>query len=265
MTDDNPGRTPMFIESDALKDQPGIAHAFFTRQGGVSTGIYASLNGGVGSSDDKAAVAENRRRMAARFHLEPERLVGVYQVHSQDALVVDGPWRDGRPKADAMVTTTSGLALGISSADCGPLLFADGEARVIGAVHAGWRGAFTGVLEATLDVMEGLGAKRKRVVAVLGPTIGRSAYEVGPEFVARFRDADAANDALFTPSPKEGHAMFDLPGFIGARLGSAGIGRFVDLGLCTYADETRFFSYRRAAHRRERDYGRLISAIALTP
>jgi polyphenol oxidase len=177
--------------------------------------------------------------------------------------VVDAPWADGRPKGDGMVSKTPGLALGVSSADCGPILFADAQHGVVGACHAGWRGAFLGVAEATLAAMEGLGAKRGTTVAVLGPTIGPSAYEVGPEFVARFREGDAANEKYFSPSPKNGHAMFDLPAFIGMRLRSTGVGTFVDLALCTYGDEARFFSFRRTTHRGEKDYGRLISAICL--
>jgi YfiH family protein len=252
----------MIIEAEPLK-LSGIQHAFFTRQGGVSEGIYASLNGGVGSADTRDAVVENRRRMAAHFGLAPEKLLGLYQIHSPDVRVVDAPWSDGRPKADGMVSSTPGLALGVSSADCGPILFADAKNGVVGACHAGWRGAFLGVAEATLAGMEGLGAKRSTTVAVLGPTIGSTAYEVGPEFVARFREADAANEKYFSPSPKNGHAMFDLPAYIGMRLERAGIGTFIDLKLCTYCDETRFFSFRRTTHRGEKDYGRLISAICL--
>jgi YfiH family protein len=252
----------MIIEAEPLK-LDGIQHAFFTRQGGVSDGIYASLNGGVGSADTREAVAENRRRMASHFGLTPDRLLGLYQIHSPDVRVVDAPWSGGRPKGDGMASRTPGLVLGVSSADCGPVLFADARNGVIGACHAGWRGAFLGVVEATLAAMEGLGAKRASTVAVLGPTIGPTAYEVGPEFVARFRDADAENEQYFAPSPKNGHAMFDLPAYIGMRLERAGVGSFVDLKLCTYGDETRFFSFRRATHRAEKDYGRLISAICL--
>jgi YfiH family protein len=255
----------MIIEAEALK-LDGIQHAFFTREGGVSEGIYASLNGGVGSADKREAVAENRRRMAARFGLTPDRLLGLYQIHSPDVRVVDAPWTDGRPKGDGMASRTPGVALGVSSADCGPVLFADAENGVIGACHAGWRGAFLGVAEATLAAMEGLGAKRASTVVVLGPTIGPTAYEVGPEFVARFRDADGGNAQYFAPSPrssKDDHAMFDLPAYIGMRLKRAGVGTFVDLKLCTYGDEARFFSFRRTTHRGEKDYGRLISAICL--
>jgi hypothetical protein len=252
------------IEAPALAGLPGIRHAFFSRRGGVSEGIYASLNGGVGSADDQAHVAENRRRMTARLGVAPDALASLYQVHSADVVTVERAWSHGeRPKADGMVTNRPGLALGIATADCGPVLFADAQGGVIGAAHAGWKGAFTGVLEATVAGMEALGARRERIVAVLGPTIGAAAYEVGPEFVARFTEADPAHARYFAPSAREGHAMFDLPAFIGARLAAAGIGAFTNLGLCTYADPERFYSYRRTTHRGEPDYGRLISAIAL--
>ena len=242
---------------------PEIDHAFFTRRGGVSTGIFASLNGGQGSADDAANVMENRARMAHSLGVAPEHLVTVHQVHSPDALVVEGPWPGERPKADGMVTRTPGLALAVLSADCGPVLFADAQARVIGACHSGWKGAFTGVLEGTVEAMERLGADRARIVAVLGPTISGAAYEVGPEFVARFTSEDAALARFFKPSPREGHAWFDLPGFIGTRLRKAGIGHFTNLGLCTYSDPELFYSYRRTTHRGEPDYGRLVSAITL--
>lgn len=255
----------MWIEAPALTTLPGIAHAFFTREGGVSEGIYASLNGGLGSSDARERILENRRRMASYLGVAQDHLLSVHQVHSPDTAIVSGPFAGEKPKADAMATRTPGLALGISTADCGPVLFADAEARVIGAAHAGWRGAFTGVLESTLEAMESLGARRARIIAVLGPTISKAAYEVGPEFVERFMAADAGHQRYFAPSGKEGHALFDLPALIGARLQAAGVGEFVDLGLCTYTDEKRFFSYRRTTHRGEPDYGRLISAIALTP
>jgi YfiH family protein len=255
----------MFIQAPALASHSGIRHAFFTRQGGVSDGIYASLNGGIGSSDEPAKVQENRHRMAEALAVKHDALISVYQVHSPDAVIVEGPWRGDRPKADAMVTATPGLALGITTADCGPVLFADPAARVIGAAHAGWRGAVTGVLESTVAAMERLGARRENIVAVLGPTISQKAYEVGPDFIRRFTDEAPGYERFFTAAERPDHAMFDLPGFIGARLEAAGIGAFTDLGLCTYSDEERFFSYRRTTHRKEPDYGRLISAIALTP
>jgi polyphenol oxidase len=255
----------MFIQAPALASHSGIRHAFFTRQGGVSDGIYASLNGGIGSSDEPAKVQENRGRMAAALGAKHDALISVHQVHSPDAVIVEGPWRGERPKADAMVTATPGLALGITTADCGPVLFADAEARVIGAAHAGWRGAVTGVLESTLTAMERLGARREKIVAVLGPTISQNAYEVGPDFIRRFAEEVPGHMRFFREAEKPDHAMFDLPGFIGARLEAAGVGEFTNLGLCTYSDEERFFSYRRTTHRKEPDYGRLISAITLTP
>ncbi len=255
----------MFIEAPPLASLPQIRHAFFTRQGGVSDGIYASLNGGIGSSDEPTRVQENRRRMAQALSVAPDALISVHQVHSPDAVLVEGSWTGERPKADAMVTAVPGLALGITTADCGPILFADAGARVIGAAHAGWRGAVTGVLESTIEAMERLGARREATIAVLGPTISQKAYEVGPDFIERFKKEAAGYEHFLGQAEKQGHAMFDLPGFIGARLKAAGIGAFTDLGLCTYSDEERFFSYRRTTHRREPDYGRLISAIALTP
>ncbi|WP_420102670.1 peptidoglycan editing factor PgeF [Bosea sp. (in: a-proteobacteria)] len=253
----------MFITSPDLAAESGIRHAFFTREGGVSDGIYASLNGGLGSSDDKAAIAENRARMARHLAVEPSHLVSLWQVHSPDVAVVTGPWQGERPKADAMVTVSRDVALGISTADCGPILFADAEARVIGAAHSGWKGAFSGVVGATVTEMEKLGARRERILAVLGPTISAKAYEVGPEFVERFRAENATYARFFTASERAAHMMFDLPAFIALKAQEAGIGRFVDLALCTYGDEARFFSYRRTTHRDEPDYGRLISAIAL--
>lgn len=251
------------VTSPDLAALPGISHAFFTREGGVSQGIYASLNGGLGSNDEADAIAENRSRMAATLGVTPANLVSVWQVHSPDVAVVTGPWPIDRPKADAMVSRTSGMALGISTADCGPLLFADAQARVVGAAHSGWKGAFTGIFEATLVAMEQLGASRRNITAVLGPMIGPQAYEVGPEFVARIVAEDAGFQRFFAPSTKAEHAMFDLPTFIGMKAEMSKVGRFVDLGLCTYRDPQRFFSYRRTTHAKEPDYGRLISAIAL--
>lgn len=252
----------MAIEAPALA-LPGIRHAFFTREGGVSEGIYASLNGGLGSHDRPAHVAENRRRMADR--LGATALASLHQVHSADAVTVDAAFpAEARPKADGMATRVPGVALGILTADCGPILFADAEARVVGAAHAGWKGALGGVADATLDAMEALGARRDRIVAVLGPTIGREAYEVGPEFKARFVAADPGHAHYFAASPgRPDHARFDLPAFVADRLRRAGVGTVVDLGLCTYSDPDRFFSYRRTTHRGEPDYGRQIAAIVL--
>lgn len=257
-------RTAMLITADALARVPHVRHAFFTRDGGVSEGIYASLNGGLGSADPRPRVSENRSRMAERLGVLPEALVSVHQVHSPDVVVVEAPWpQDARPKADAMVTDRPGLALAILTADCGPVLFADGEAGVIGAAHAGWRGALSGVIEATVDAMEGLGARRDRIVAVLGPTIGQGAYEVGEELRHAFVGEDSQAARFFAPGAREGKHQLDLPGYIGARLARAGVGAAHDLARCTYAEEETFYSYRRATHRGEPDYGRLVSAIAL--
>ncbi len=256
----------MLIEAPELSSHATVRHAFFTREGGVSEGLYASLNGGLGSGDDPARVAENRRWMMEQFAFPEQALVSLYQIHSPEVVVVERPWPLlERPRGDAMVTRIPGIALGIATADCGPVLFADPYGGVVGAAHAGWRGALAGVLEATIAAMERLGAERSRIVAVLGPTISQAAYEVGPELVARFRDADTASERFFRPGERAEHALFDLPGYIGARLEAAGIGEHDILGHCTYSEESHFFSYRRATHRGEPDYGRLISAIAVTP
>jgi YfiH family protein len=248
----------------ASLELPGVAHAFFTRRGGVSEGVYATLNGGVGSRDEQDAVAANRARMAAAIHVAPKRLAIPYQVHSPDALAIAAPFpREARPRCDALVTSTPGLGLGVTGADCGMILFADAQACVIGAAHAGWKGALNGVLEATVAAMEGLGARVDRIRAALGPCIAQPSYEVGPEFVAAFAAGDIGSDRFFTRSVNAGRSMFDLHGYIAARAARAGIAGFEDLGLDTYADEARFFSYRRATHRQEPDYGRLVAAIAL--
>jgi YfiH family protein len=240
----------------------GVRHAFFTRAGGVSDGVYASLNGGVGSSDERANVIENRRRMAEALGVGADRLLVPFQIHSPDCFAVDAPWTE-RPRCDALATATPKLALGVTGADCGMILFADGGAGVIGAAHAGWKGALTGVIEATLAAMERLGARRANTTVALGPTIGQASYEVGPEFFARFV-ADAGDHArFFAPSQKPGHRMFDLPAFISMRVERAGVGGYENLRLDTYADEARFFSYRRTTHRKEPDYGRLVSAIVI--
>jgi YfiH family protein len=253
------------LQAPSLSALKGLRHAFFTREGGVSKGIYATLNGGIGSQDEQAAVAENRSRMASALGVTPDRLLSLYQIHSPDVVVAETAWpRDQRPRADATVTNVPGLALGVSTADCGPVLFADAQARVIGAAHAGWRGAFGGVLEATIAAMEKLGAKRERIVAALGPMIRQDNYEVGPDLIERFRAADTANMRFFAPAEREGHAMFDLPGYARSRLERAGISQVEDLGLCTFADPARFYSYRRSTKLGEADYGRHINAIALT-
>jgi len=253
----------MTLGSPLLSAIPGLRHAFFTRHGGVSDGVYQSLNGGIGSNDDPANVRENRRRMAEQMGVAAEHLLSAYQIHSPDAVVATGPWQgSARPKADAIVTRSEGLAIGVSTADCGPVLLVDPNARVIGAAHAGWKGALTGILESTIATMERLGAERSGMVAAIGPLIRQQSYEVGGEFVERFLEADADNAAFFLPADREGHAMFDLGGFIRMRLENAGVLMIDDLGIDTYSDE-RFFSYRRSVHRSEPDYGRHIHAIAL--
>ncbi|HMA57499.1 MAG TPA: peptidoglycan editing factor PgeF [Pseudolabrys sp.] len=253
------------LQASSLATLAGIRHAFFTRSGGVSLGVYSSLNGGVGSNDTPEKVAENRARMAAALGVHAGRLLTPFQIHSPDVVVVKEPWtRDSRPRADAIVTQTPRLAIGVSTADCGPLLLADNKAGVIGAAHAGWRGALSGVIEATVASMEQLGADRSRIAAALGPTIRQPNYEVGPEFVERFLAADSANARFFTPSQREGRALFDLCGYIAQRVERAGIAQFEDLGLCTYEEPERFFSYRRSTHGGEPDYGRHINAIALS-
>lgn len=255
----------MMTASPLLSAIPGLRHAFFSREGGVSGGIYAGLNGGLGSGDDPASVAENRRRMAEQMGVGPEHFLSVWQIHSPDAVIVTRPWQGtARPKADAMVTRTEGLAIGVTTADCGPILFVDPNARVIGAAHAGWKGALTGIVESTVDAMEKLGAERSGIVAAIGPLIRQHSYEVGGEFVERFMEHDAENALFFVPSSREGHAMFDLAGFIRTRLENAGVLMIDDTGIDTYSDE-RFYSYRRSVHRREPDYGRHVHSIALTP
>lgn len=253
------------ITSPELAKLGGISHAFFTREGGVSEGIYASLNGGRGSNDFPEAVAENRARMTATLGLSEGLLATPYQIHSALAVVALQPWKKGEaPEADAVVCATPGLAVGVSTADCGPILFADAEAKVVAAAHAGWKGALGGVIEATIDAMEKLGARRGQIVAALGPCIRQPSYEVGPEFVENFCAADPANLAFFASAITQGKSLFDLGGYITHRLRETGIAAVEDLGLDTYADEARFFSFRRTTHRKEPDYGRLVAAIALT-
>jgi polyphenol oxidase len=254
----------MKVESNLLA-LTGIRHAFFTREGGVSGGIYESLNGGIGSRDDAAHVGENRARMAASLGVAPDRFLTVYQVHSPTVVVAETPWsHETRPRADAIVTRLHDLAIGVTTADCGPVLFADPMAHVIGAAHAGWRGALTGVIEATLDAMERLDAKRRNIRAAIGPMIRQQSYEVGPDLIERFAAEDRASSRFFALTAREGHAQFDLGGYIATRLERAGVGQIDDLGLCTYADPARFFSYRRTSHRAEADYGRHVNAIMLT-
>ncbi|WP_213773263.1 peptidoglycan editing factor PgeF [Bradyrhizobium sp. dw_78] len=255
----------MMLTSPLLSAVPGLRHAFFSREGGVSGGIYAGLNAGVGSQDDPAHVAENRRRMAEQMGVAPAHFLTVHQTHSPDAVVATLPWDTAsRPRADAIVTRTEGLAIGATAADCGPILLADANARVIGAAHAGWKGALSGVLESTIAAMEKLGAARGGMIAAIGPLIRQQSYEVGGEFVERFIEADAENGRFFMPSVRAGHSMFDLAGFIRLRLENAGVLMIDDTGIDTYSDE-RFYSYRRSVHRNEPDYGRHVHAIALEP
>jgi YfiH family protein len=253
----------MTLASPLLSAVPGLRHGFFSREGGVSGGIYASLNGGIGSQDDQDHVAENRRRMAAAMGVLPSHFLTAIQIHSSDVAIAEAPWDTAsRPRVDAIVTRIRGLAIGVAAADCGPVLFADPTARVIGVAHAGWKGALSGVLESTIAAMEKLGAERDAMVAAIGPLIRQASYEVGNEFVERFIETDAENARFFIASSRSGHAMFDLGGFIRIRLEGAGIPMIDDLGIDTYADE-RFYSYRRSVHRSEPDYGRHVHAIVL--
>jgi YfiH family protein len=242
----------------------GMPHGFLGRAGGVSTGIVAGLNVGLGSTDDRAAIAENRRR-AVEAVLPGAQLVTVHQVHSAEAVIVTEPFADdARPPVDAIVTDRPGLLLGILTADCAPVLLADAEAGVVGAAHAGWKGALNGVTDATLAAMEKLGARRDRIAAAIGPCIARASYEVDEAFVRRFEEADPTNERFFFAG-RPGHQQFDLEAYVAARLAAAGLGRVETLGLDTYADDRAFFSFRRATHRREADYGREISLIGLAP
>lgn len=251
----------MTLEILTSHDLAPLQHGFFTRRGGASSGVFSGLNCGAGSSDLNEVVAINRARAAAALELEPEALVGVHQVHSADVVTVTEPLAE-KPRADALVTATPGLALSVLTADCQPVLFADAQAGVIGAAHAGWRGALDGILEATLEAMEALGAHREDIVAVIGPTISQRAYEVGPEFLDDFLMDDPDNARFFANGEGDRY-MFDLPGFGLHRLRRAGVGAAEWTRHCTYADPDRFYSYRRTTHAGEADYGRLISAIRL--
>ncbi len=252
----------MSIDIFTAKALAGLRHGFLGRRGGVSEGVCAGLNVGWGSDDDREAIAENRRRAVAAV-APGASLVTVHQVHSPDAIVAPAPWPDdGRPKADAIVTDRPGLALGILTADCAPVLLADAQAGVIGAAHAGWKGAFAGVVESTVAAMERLGARRERIGAAVGPCIARRSYEVDEAFLRRFADADPENERFFAPG-RDGHHQFDLEGFVLSRLAEAGLARVEALGQDTYSQPETFFSYRRATHRAEPDYGRQIALIAL--
>ena len=252
------------IQAQTLADLDGVQHFFFTRQGGVSGGLYSSLNCGYGSGDSPDNVRENRRRVAARFGLKEPDLQTVHQVHSTDVLAVaDDRWSSpGAPKADGMVTDRPGVVLGVLAADCAPVLLADNEAGVIGACHAGWKGALGGVPDVTVAAMERLGARRERIRAAVGPCIGPASYEVGPEFPAPFLAQDPANERFFRPAKRPGHLMFDLPGYLTHRIARNGVA-VTATGHDTLAGTDDFFSYRRNTLQGVRDYGRGLSAIAL--
>jgi polyphenol oxidase len=252
------------ITAPELAAIDGVQHGFFGRKGGVSDGIYASANVGLGSRDNRDHVLENRRRTAKTLGVPTDHLLTLYQVHSADVVTVTQTSDAAGKKADAMVTNQPGLALCALSADCAPVLFADGNAGVVGSAHAGWGGAFRGVLEATVTAMEALGAHRENIVAVIGPCIAQESYEIGPEFLQRFVDADARNDRYFVPSDRENHHRFDLPGYGLARLKESGIRQYSWTGQDTCADSEAFFSYRRSVLQGEPDYGRQISGIRLT-
>jgi polyphenol oxidase len=252
------------IVSDFLKEQSGIRHGFFTREGGVSAGIYASLNCGFGSGDTGGNVRENRARVAAQLGTSRAELVTVRQVHSIRVIIADAPWQpDAAPEADAIVTLLPSLAIGVLTADCTPVLFADPEAMVVAAAHAGWKGAKAGIIDAVIEAMEGLGARRDRICAAIGPTISQAAYEVGPEFEAAFLGDDAANGKYFARPTPPAQPRFDLPGYCRDRVQAARVAHVDSLNLCTYQNESLFFSYRRSVHRAEADYGRQISAIVI--
>lgn len=260
-TENSPGEVA-FLAADNLK-AGGIAHGFFLRTGGVSEGIYASLNCGRGSGDEKHRVEENRARVAARLGTEPARLTGPKQAHTAKALIVTTPWKLGEaPEADAVVTNVRGLAIAVLTADCAPILFADPEAGVAAAAHAGWKGAKSGIIESTIEAMESLGARADRISAAIGPAISQAAYEVGPEFKEAFLAGDSAAVQHFA-QPLGGRPHFNLPNYIRSRLLSKSVANIQDIGVCTYGNELILFSYRRSVHKFETDYGRQISAILL--
>ncbi|PLW79153.1 peptidoglycan editing factor PgeF [Cohaesibacter celericrescens] len=254
----------MRVQHQALTSLTGIEHGFFTRNGGTSSDTYHSLNCGYGSDDDREQVRQNRALVAQTITVADDRLVTAYQVHSPLALAIDGPFTSSQPpKVDALVTNTPGLAVAILTADCGPVLFADPNAGVVAAAHAGWRGAFEGVIQATVEKMLELGAENKNITAILGPTISRDNYEVDTAFKERFIERDSAYAHFFSQGNRDGHMQFNLPAFIVAKLEESNIGTALNINRCTYGEENQFFSFRRSTHRNEPDYGRQISAIAL--
>jgi polyphenol oxidase len=254
------------LTASNLFASPRVRHGFFGRRGGISEGVYATLNCGPGSGDERERVVENRRRVLETVAQgEDATLVTLYQIHSPNAVIVETPWEIGEaPEADAMATNAPGIALGILTADCAPVLLADGKAGVIGAAHAGWKGAQVGVIEGVVGAMEKLGADRSAIHAAIGPTISQANYEVGPEFYAGFVTSDSRNSRFFVPSRRTDHWQFDLESYVASRLIEAGIADVERLAACTYAREADFFSFRRTTHRAETDYGRDISAIMLT-
>lgn len=259
----------MRLEGRALGKLKHTAHGFFTRAHGVSEGIYRGLNCGAGSNDKPEHVAENRKRVAQSLGLKADELVSVHQIHSPRTVYVDRPWNVGdgpqadAPQADAMVTDRPGIGLGILTADCTPVLLADAERPLIGAAHAGWKGAVGGVLDSVVEEMISRGAKHASLIATIGPTISQANYEVGAEFREQFLQQDPHSEQWFVPGKRDEHFQFNLPGFVCNRLKQLGVGTVEDMGLCTYADEDRFFSYRRTTHRTQSDYGRGISVITL--
>jgi YfiH family protein len=253
------------IRAACLSEIGGVSHGFFTRQGGVSSGIYGSLNCGLGSKDEPACVAENRARVARCLGAEPQQVVTLYQVHSATAVIVDTPFaRGAAPKADALVTRIPGLVIGALAADCTPVLFAEPQAKVVATAHAGWRGALSGVLEAALLAMQSLGAERRRIRAAIGPCINQGNYEVGADFESEFLRHGGQNGRFFTRPGPGARPRFDLPGYVEQRLADAGLDIIERQSPCTYENESLFFSYRRSMHRNESDYGRQISAIVVT-
>ena len=252
------------ITLNVLDGHSSISHAFFTREGGVSEGVYASLNCGFGSGDETGRVERNRAIAASRLGVSADRLVSCHQVHGTVTITVERPWRrEDNPRADGMVTAVPGIALGVLAADCAPVLFADPEARVIGAAHGGWRGALSGVMEATVSAMRTLGARADRIHAGIGPCIAQPSYEVGPEFETRFAAEDPGSGDFFLPAPRPRHFQFDLPGYIAHRLTRLGLAGIERAPHDTAAEEDLFFSYRRACRRGEADYGRGLAGIAL--
>lgn len=254
------------IEASNLSRIPEIRHGFFNRVGGFSKGIYATMNCGLGSDDDKTLVARNREIVTTSLGLVPEELVTAYQVHSADVVEVEKPWTwDDAPKADGLVTSRPHIALGVTTADCVPVLFADWRNLIIGAAHAGWRGAVAGIIDAVIDKMVALGANPATTNAAIGPSISQEAYEVGSDVHKAVMDSGLAGQRFFSPSKREGHYMFDLPGYVEAWLSKRNLGSVERIACCTYHEEATFYSYRRAVHRGEPDYGRQIAAITLGP